>query len=604
MRLWIRMALVMAVVAIIPLVLMGIRAIQISTEESVRSSREIVLRDADAFATFVDTWMADQAQAVAGLMQILPVEGQSKDLQEALQKSIYLAVPTVVTVVLVDEDGVPLVPPLFLTEPGALGSTTEGRGAGSEVRASELIERVPLTEALATRSHLASAVVGHPYLPPGGTSVSVPVGATGPFGEPLVLGAEVSLEVVEALLREQASATHSVALLTSAGEDVIGGQHELIDAQRLQPLLTTRSNISYALADGREVRGAVAPIPRLGWSVAVVEPAEVAERAALGIRTRTTWVLLAAVALALAFGAVLARTVSEPVARLREVALAVAEGEYGRRAPVYRGDEIGELAEAFNHMSVRLKENEDALVAQQGEIEAFNRDLQERVEARTRELRETQQRLVRSGQLAAVAEVGAGLAHELNNPLAAILGLTQVLRQSYRGTPEDKSLERIEGQAERCRQVVSAMLQLTAGEVDPVQAVVIDLRVILRDVLELVKGSFRQRGVTLQLQEPDAALLVRIHPIYGSRILAQIFSSVRAGLEEGAILRVSAGMVGREVAIDLDPDRPVAIGSARDDWMASGMALWVARHLLDQVGGRLEEPLAPQTRWRVLLPGA
>jgi len=330
----------------------------------------------------------------------------------------------------------------------------------------------------------------------------------------------------------------------------------------------------------------------------------VAERAALGIRTRTTWVLLAAVALALAFGAVLARTVSEPVARLREVALAVAEGEYGRRAPVYRGDEIGELAEAFNHMSVRLKENEDALVAQQGEIEAFNRDLQERVEARTRELRETQQRLVRSGQLAAVAEVGAGLAHELNNPLAAILGLTQVLRQSYRGTPEDKSLERIEGQAERCRQVVSAMLQLTAGEVDPVQAVVIDLRVILRDVLELVKGSFRQRGVTLQLQEPDAALLVRIHPIYGSRILAQIFSSVRAGLEEGAILRVSAGMVGREVAIDLDPDRPVAIGSARDDWMASGMALWVARHLLDQVGGRLEEPLAPQTRWRVLLPGA
>jgi signal transduction histidine kinase len=604
MRLWIRMALVMAVVAIIPLVLMGIRAIQISTEEAARSSREILLRDADAFATFVDTWMADQAQAIAGWMQLFPLEGQSEAQQESLQKSIFLAVPTVVTVVLVDEDGVPLLRPLFLTEPGALGSTLEGRLAGSAVRASELIERVPLTEALASRSTLSFAVVGDPYLPPGSGSVSVPVGVTGPFGEPLVVGAEVSLGLVEALLRDQASATHSVALLTSAGEDVIGGQHELIDAQRLQPLLTTRSNISYALPGGREVRGAVAPIPRLGWSVAVVEPAEVAERAALGIRNRTTWVLLAAIVLALAFGAVLARTVSEPVARLREVAMAVAEGQYGRQAGVHRADEIGELAEVFNHMSVRLKENKDALFAQQAEIEAFNRDLQERVEARTRELRETQQRLVQSGQLAAVAEVGAGLAHELNNPLAAILGLTQVLRQRWHGTPDDQPLERIESQAERCRQVVSAMLQLTAGQVDPVEAAVVDLRAILRDVLGLVKEPFHQRGVTVQLQEPDAALHVRIHPIYGSRVLAQIFSSLRAGLEEGATLRISAGMVGEEVAINLDPDRPVAIGTARDDWMASGMALWVARHLLDQVGGRLEEPLAPQMRWRVLLPGA
>jgi len=604
MRLWVRMALVMAVVAIIPLVLMGIRAIQISTEESVRSSREIVLRDADAFATFVDTWMADQAQAIAGWMQLFPLEGRSAEHQEGLQNSVYLAVPSVVTVVLLDEDGVPLVRPQYLTEPGATGSTVEGRVAGSDVRASELIERVPLTEALAGRTNVSSAVVGQPYLPPGSMSVSVPVAATGPFGESLVLGAEVSLEVVETLLREQASATHSVALLTAAGENIIGGQHELIDAQRLQPLLTTRSNISYALPDGREVRGAVAPIPRLGWTVVVVEPAEVAERAALGIRSRTTWVLLAAVLLALAFGAVLARTISEPVGRLREVAMAVGEGEYGRRAEVVRKDELGELAEVFNHMSVRLKENEDALMAQQAEIEAFNLELQERVDARTAELREAQQRLVQSGQLAAVAEMGAGLAHELNNPLAAILGLTQVLRQRWRGTPEDRSLEQIEGQAERCRQVVSAMLQLTTGEVDPAEGAVVDLRAILGDVLELVKGSFRQRGVNVQLQEPDAALHVRIHPIYGTRILAQILGSVCAGLEEGATLRMSVHRVGREVAIDLDPDRRVAIGSARDDWMASGMALWVARHLLDQVGGRLEEPFAPQNRWRVLLPGA
>ena len=47
---------------------------------------------------------------------------------------------------------------------------------------------------------------------------------------------------------------------------------------------------------------------------------------------------------------------------------------------------------------------------------------------------------------------------------------------------------------------------------------------------------------------------------------------------------------------DLEPDTPVAIDEfRRDDWMTSGMGLWVARRLLDQLGGRLEQPM--QVPW-------
>jgi signal transduction histidine kinase len=322
------------------------------------------------------------------------------------------------------------------------------------------------------------------------------------------------------------------------------------------------------------------------------------------IRQRATWMLLAAAALAIVVGVVFARTLSDPVDQLRGVALAVAEGDYGRTAGFERSDEIGDLARAFDHVSVRLGENEKVLLGQQAEIESFAQELQGRVDERTRELKDAQERLVRSGQLAAVAEVGAGLAHELNNPLAAILGLTQVLREKRKGSDDETALARIEEQAQRCRSVVAALLRLSSGEVDPLESGVVDLRLILRDVVELVQGPFRQRGVTVDLHESDAPLHVRIHPVYGTRILAQILGAFRAGLPEGARLELSASEIGDEVAIDLAPDRGLAVGNARDDWMASGMGLWVARHLLDQVGGRIEEPLAGQSRWRILLPGA
>ena len=117
MRLWIRIAAVMAIVSVAPLLVVGIRSTSIATREADRSSEDILLRDADALSTFVDTWLADQVTALAGWMQLFRLEEQSLEQRESLQKSIFLAVPSVVTVALVDSDGIPVVRPLFITEP-------------------------------------------------------------------------------------------------------------------------------------------------------------------------------------------------------------------------------------------------------------------------------------------------------------------------------------------------------------------------------------------------------------------------------------------------------------------------------------------------------
>ncbi|MEQ1503910.1 MAG: HAMP domain-containing sensor histidine kinase [Myxococcota bacterium] len=209
-----------------------------------------------------------------------------------------------------------------------------------------------------------------------------------------------------------------------------------------------------------------------------------------------------------------------------------------------------------------------------------------------------------------MAELGAGLAHELNNPLAAVLGLAQVLRSRHReGNPgEDALLDDLEAQAGRCREVVATMLRVQTLEVDPTDVPVVQLTDVLHQVRGLVGGPFRQRGVQLDVTEPDPELRVRIDPVHGSRILAQILNALRAGLEPGSAVTIDAERDGDNVLVRLIPDRPVAAHpDRRDDWLASGHGLWVARQLLARLGGRLDvdpHDTVGGPVWGVTLPGA
>ena len=201
--------------------------------------------------------------------------------------------------------------------------------------------------------------------------------------------------------------------------------------------------------------------------------------------------------------------------------------------------------------------------------------------------------------------MGAGLAHELNNPIAAILGTAQVVRMRLRGTPDEERVARIEEQAARCREVVASMLRLSEGSADgnePGAVDVVDLRGMLGEVAALVAAPFRQRGVTLVVESADQPVKASANPVATSRVLAQILQSFRSGLPAGARIVVRATVIDGRAAVTFEPDRPIASGSARDDWMASGMSLWVARRQLETMNGRLDEPATGRTAWVLSLP--
>lgn len=599
MRLWMRLALVMGALVLAPVFSVGLVAMEVATRRAEQSSEERLRREAADHAELVARWVHDQARFLLGQPEpyknrlgSLPLE-----LQSGFARQVYLQLFSAVTVVLVDGDGRAVVDPVFRVAGG-------DRPPSSARRAQALIDRLPLA---AARDQPAVVHLGQAWLPDGlAGAPSLPM-VVSAFASPdsaqqRFLGVEVSLEVAEDL-QSGVTADHVVALMDGAGAPLVGGAHPLLPAEGLRSLLGTGQQADFSFeAEGGEVRGTIVPVPNTPeWSLVVAEPAAAVHRPAAAIRSRMAPYLLLSVAGALVLALIVAGTVSRPVSQLRDAALRVADGELDTRAEVDRSDELGELGRAFDYMAARLQANQTEIEAQQSEIQLFNRVLQDRVAERTRELEQAQSHLVRSGQLAAVAELGAGLAHELNNPLTGVLGIAQLLLGR---SPDDPLLADLEEQAVRCREVVGTLLRVSHLEVDPKRAPVVDLKVVLVRVTGLVAGAFRQRGVGLELAEGGSEeLRVRVDPAHGTRLLTQLLAGIRAGLNSGATVTVAAAPDGVDVAVTVTSSAPVAEHADRaDDWLAASHGLWVARQLIAAVGGRLEEA-DDRTRFRMVLPG-
>lgn len=135
-----------------------------------------------------------------------------------------------------------------------------------------------------------------------------------------------------------------------------------------------------------------------------------------------------------------ARYLTRPLEQLSKATNAVGKGNFEVQLPASSRDEIGDLADSFNQMAVELNSREMAL-------------------------KEAQTALIQSEKMAAFGQLGAGIAHEVKNPLAGILGLTQLsLRKTEENTPLSKNLTMIETETKRCKTVIENLLKFARQE--------------------------------------------------------------------------------------------------------------------------------------------
>lgn len=116
---------------------------------------------------------------------------------------------------------------------------------------------------------------------------------------------------------------------------------------------------------------------------------------------------------ALLTGAFIFFVVQRPVQKLINGAQQIAAGDLDGKITVHTGDDMGRLATAFNEMTAELKLARD-------EITDWSHTLEEKVKRKSEELERAQQQLIQMEKLASLGKLSATVAHEINNPLAAI----------------------------------------------------------------------------------------------------------------------------------------------------------------------------------------
>ncbi len=211
----------------------------------------------------------------------------------------------------------------------------------------------------------------------------------------------------------------------------------------------------------------------------------------------TLMVVLSAIIIMTAF----VRIIVRPIESLAEAADKISKGDLSKTVEITWKDEIGRLAISFNRMIASLKKS-------QQDIEEYNRTLEEKIIERTRELEGAQAQLVQSEKMAAIGQLAAGVAHELNNPLGGILGYAQFSLEKIENkeihdlTPKDmesykRYLRDIETQSRRCKAIVQNLLKFSRTS-QTVEFQELDINQVLEETLTFIDHQLMMNQITLR----------------------------------------------------------------------------------------------------------
>jgi len=342
--------------------------------------------------------------------------------------------------------------------------------------------------------------------------------------------------------------------------------------------------------DGVERFFGNAVIDRGPWLLSVGIPTSLVETRSAPLYRRSVGIAAAGVASVLLMALVLSTLLSRGVNQVRDAVRRIADGDLSPpvRTPV-PNRELGQLQDAFITMAANLREAHDAL------------DHQVEQERRMREtLQSLQRQVVRQERLAAVGVLVSGVAHELNNPLQAILGTAELLeRHPGLSSEAIEEIAFIKTQSGRAREIIRNLSRFSSQQSGP--PTLVDLGEVVAEVVQLRQRDLDNSLIALDVEHATArkvyANFTEIEQVTLNFVInAQ--QSIEAGNRSNGRILIRVFDAGKKVRLEVLDDGP---GVAPEDepklfqpffttkpvGKGTGLGLSVSYGIIDSYGGAI-----------------
>ncbi len=463
-----------------------------------------------------------------------------------------------------------------------------------------LLAFIPLFFAVATYTSvtLQQLRVGHARALGRAISAHVAEARSSRSGEDLMslLRAEIGTEGVEAIgvyrtTGERLAATGDPAAVNDLPRAGVANREALNEVSGKTSVLTVT------------VPSQVGPV------VAVLRIDDQSARAAPLVRLVGLYTALVALALLVIAYFALTRLIVRPLDALARAAERVAGGARRLAVPKTSVRELAELGSSLGIMTERLLQEEDKLRTKIDEVERA-----------TLRLKEAQDRLVRSERLASVGRLAAGLAHEIGNPISALMGLEDlVLAGGLSPEEEHDFLVRMRKETERIHRILRDLLQFArpaaqplTGEEEPEPG---DVDTAARDTAALVAPQRNLQEVSLKLDVAVGLPAVTLGHEQLMQVILNLVMNAADAVGAGGNIRIAAARSGDTVRLLVEDDGPGVDSRVRaqlfepfvttkDVGKGTGLGLAVCRGLVEAAGGNitLDTDYARGARFIVELP--
>jgi len=352
MRLPVKLSLLLAGATCFPLLLVTAFTLPQGREALRSQLDQIYAQDARALAAEVHRTLVDKLDSLTLAASTLRLGALDPEARQQALLLIYKETRGADVVGLFDSRGDAVGQEIYFAHlQGELASEHEPIDAAG---LSAYAGKVPLQGALQ-----AGLAVGPVYVLPDAQGRPIPrlvlaVSVPGARNRRWVLAVEISLRrSAESFERFRPGETGAAFLLDGEGRVIIHSEKALVFKQanlREHPLVRG--------VQSKEWVGANATVPLLGWKVVVQEPADEALKPLRHLQRQSTLWLAIGLLVAVVLGVTSVRTVTRPIHKLREAALAVMGGALETGVDIKGKDELAQLGEAFNTMTRGLRERE------------------------------------------------------------------------------------------------------------------------------------------------------------------------------------------------------------------------------------------------------